>query len=323
MSKKNVSSYQQVSFILPAFNEEKTIAETVKDIQLNFPTSTIFVIDNSSTDKTAEIARNMGAVVILESRRGKGFAVQRGFDHVLTTDVNVIVLLDADFTYGTNQVSGAIKSVIYDGVDMVVGTRIPQVRSGTDFSEQHFRFGHKFGNKFFTWMARILLPAGIEDVLSGWRVMSRPFVKSFPGGSKGFEIEAQLNSHAFNLNAMVTNVNIDYYARPDGSQSKLNTYRDGTRILRTTLRNFRNDRPFVAFSSLSVPWLLATAVLFYLPFKTYIETGLVPYLPRLVAGVGTFLIACLLWISGVLLERIKDIKVQITRAKYHESRSAA
>jgi len=304
--------------LLPAFNEELTIVSTIQDIRHHVPTAHIVVIDNDSTDKTREIALTQGATVIQEHRRGKGFAVQLGFDFALSSDCSVIVLLDADATYGAEQIPSAIDMVSRDGVDMVVGTRIPRRRPGDHDNGEHFRFGHRLGNRLFTQIAKLLLPAGIDDVLSGWRVMSRPFIRSFPGGSKGFEIEAQLNSHAFSLRSLVRNVEVDYFARPSGSSSKLNTYQDGLRILRTTLKNFRGERPFMAFSVLSLPWLTATLALCYLPIRTYLETGLVPYLPRLVAGVGTFLIAGLLWSAGITLERIKELKVQIRFAKYQE-----
>jgi glycosyltransferase involved in cell wall biosynthesis len=306
--------------LLPAFNEEFTIASTIQDIRHHVPAAHVVVIDNNSSDNTRDIALKQGATVIQEHRRGKGFAVQLGFDFALSSNSNVIIMMDADSTYGAEQIPSAIQMVSKDGVDMVVGKRIPSKRSSSDGQGDQFRFGHKLGNKLFTQIAKLLLPAGIDDVLSGWRVMSRPFIHSFPGGSKGFEIEAQLNSHAFSLRSLVRNVEVDYFARPSGSSSKLNTYQDGLKILRTTLKNFRGERPFMAFSMLSLPWLAATIALCYLPFRTYLETGLVPYLPRLVAGVGTFLIACLLWSAGIVLERIKEIRVQVSLAKYQEER---
>jgi len=306
--------------LLPAFNEELTVASTIQEIRNHTPNSLIVVIDNDSSDDTKKVALAQGAIVIEERRRGKGFAVQLGFDFALSRDFDVIILMDADATYGADQILPAIDMVTGDGVEMVVGKRIPRKRSDESDEASHFRFGHKLGNRLFTQIAKLLLPAGIDDVLSGWRVMSRPFVQSFPGGSKGFEIEAQLNSHAFSLRSLVRNVEVDYFARPSGSSSKLNTYQDGLRILRTTMKNFRGERPFTAFSILALPWLVATVALCYLPFRTYLETGLVPYLPRLVAGVGTFLIACLLWSAGIVLERIKEMKVQISLAKYQKER---
>lgn len=307
----------KVIFLLPAYNEERTIESTITDIQSIFPKANIVVIDNASTDRTVQIASKLQARVIAESRRGKGFAVQKGFDFAVRENADVIVLIDADATYSVTEIPRAIELVVDSNIDMVVGTRNPKLRAHDTHTQRHYRLGHQIGNKFFTRLAKILLPAGITDVLSGWRVMSFPFVNSFPGGTTGFEIEAQLNSHAYNIRASIQNLEISYYPRPEGSNSKLNTYQDGYRILKTTLKNFRNDRPLVAFSSLAIPWLVATGFLIYLPFKTYVDTGLVPYLPRLVAGVGTFLIASLLWSSGLILERIKDLKVQFTLSRYH------
>lgn len=305
--------------ILPAFNEEKTISLTIQRIKESLPKAVIVVIDNASTDSTRVIASAAKVTVLHEPRQGKGFAAQRGFDYAIANGAKTIALIDADDTYGVEEFHQAIQLVSTEGFDMVTGVRVPSERENKldQKAQPHFRFGHKAGNRLFISLSNFLLPTGIRDVFSGWRVMSQRFVASFPGDAKGFEIEAQLNSHAYSVNAAVTNINVQYFPRPLGSSSKLNTYRDGYRILRTTLRNFRNDRPVFAFSLLAVPWTIATIYFLYLPLSSYFDKGLVPYLPRFIAAIGTFLIAALLWISGVLLERMRQIRVTETLRIFH------
>ena len=309
-----------VVVVLPAYNEENALARTIKEIKEVLPSSEVVVVDNDSTDATASVAKKSKATLLFEPRRGKGFAVQRGFDYAIAKEADVIVLLDADSTYGVERLEEAVKLVTTNGVDMVVGTRVVARRIEESPSQQHFRFGHVFGNRLFSLISSSLFPTGIEDVLSGFRVMNRPFVFSFPREGKGFEIEALLNSHTFNLGAKVSNLRVSYYARPDGSHSKLNTYGDGLRILRTNLRNFRNDRPSIAFGALAIPWLLLTVYLVYLPFTTYFQFGEVPNLPRLVTGLATFFVASLLWVAGIILERVRQVRVLLALNSYGLSR---
>lgn len=313
---------QKVTVLLPAYNEEVTITSTIKNIQEELPNASIVVIDNASTDKTSEIASKLGATVLYEPRQGKGYAVQRGFDYAISQEVDCVFLTDADDTYGLESLTSAIYEVCSRGIDMVVGTREINTAYEEPIRKERqsdFRRGHKTGNRIFVFLNRLLLGGRIDDVLSGWRVFSKRFIASFPGGSKGFEIEAQLNSHAASIDAAILNTKVSYQGRPIGSNSKLNTYEDGFRILRSTLRSFKNDRPLVAFSGFAFPWLIATAYLIYLPFKTYFEIGLVPNLPRLVAGVGTFLIAGLLWATGMILERVRQTRITLLRQRYHSS----
>lgn len=314
-------SRMEVAVVLPAFNEEITLEATVNNLKKVVPAAKIIVVDNASTDKTSQVAKKLRVELLYEPRRGKGFAAQRGFDFALNLGAKTIVLLDADDTYSVQRIPEAIKLVYEKNFDLITGTRVPATRSGDQFGEdvRHFRFGHQFGNRFFEKMNQMLLPAGIKDVLSGWRVMSRRFVASFPGEATGFEVEAQLNSHAFNMNAATTNIEIEYFPRPQGSRSKLNTYQDGLKILRVTLKNFRNHRPLFAFSLLATPWAILTIYFVYLPVSVYLEQGVVPYVPRLVAGVGTFIVAALLWNSGMILERIRQIRIGIALRVFNQN----
>lgn len=312
--KNSAFDESQVLVILPAFNEEVTIGGTIQKIRQHLPQVRIVVVDNASNDSTREIAIKSKVEVLVEPRRGKGFAVQRGFDFAIAMKAEAIVLVDADETYGVSNLKNAIQLIFSQGYDLITGTRVPVqvLDSQQDRARRHFRFGHQIGNKFFVTLSNLLFPTGVKDVLSGWRVMSRRFVASFPGDAEGFEIESRLNSHAYTVKAAVTNIEVNYYPRRDGSDSKLNTYTDGLRIFRANLKNFRNDRPFYAFSFLATPWAIATIYFAYLPFTSYFDTGLVPYLPRLISAVGTFVIASLLWMSGILLERIRQIRLAIT-----------
>lgn len=310
-----------IMVLLPAYNEEVTISITIRKIKEALPNASIVVVDNGSSDETFLRAKDAGVTVIREKRQGKGYAVQLGFDYFIKHKFDCCFLVDADDTYGLDNITQAIQSIFEDGIDMVVGTRVVD---HSDHEERNvrqiqFRPGHQIGNRAFVFLQKSLLGGNIEDVLSGWRVMSRRFIASFPGGSKGFEIESQLNSHAVAIDALVSNTSVRYQGRPDGSHSKLNTYTDGYRILKSTLRSFKEDRPLLAFSMLSIPWISATTWLVYLPFKTYLEIGLVPNLPRLVTGVGTFLIAALLWVTGMIIERVRQIRITVLLHRYHSN----
>ena len=319
MSKNKKIREEEVIVLLPAFNEEKTILQTIKSIRNILPNCEILVIDNNSTDYTFNISQKAKVQITKEPRQGKGFAVQKGFDYAIKRNFKVIILLDADDTYETKNLPSAINDIINNGYDLIVGTRIPSDKSQfkLETRQGQYRFGHKTGNKIFMRISKLLLPTDIEDVLSGWRVMNSRFVASFPGGSQGFEIEALLNFHAYTIKAAVKNYDVQYYGRPVGSNSKLNTYKDGWRILRTNLKNFKNDRPFLAFSLLATPWAIFTLFLIYLPIKTYLENGLVPNFPRLIAGMSTFLISALLWTSGIILERIRQVRENVISRNYH------
>lgn len=307
--------------LLPAFNEEITIAKTIETVSASLPKATIVVIDNGSTDNTKDMAEKQGSLVVHEPRKGKGFAVQRGFNFAIAEKFDVVFLVDADETYGMENLENAIQLVLKNGFDMVVGTRTIKKNevAGSKRRSQEYRRGHRLGNKIFFRIAQLLFPTGIEDVLSGWRVMSRRFVASFPGDASGFEIESKLNSHAYMTKAAVTNVPVSYSGRPKGSASKLNTFEDGSKIFRSNLKHFRSDRPFVAFSLLAVPWALLTIYFLYKPLTTYLESGLVPNLPRFIAATGTFMVASLLWISGVILERTQQVRSTIILERFNHT----
>ena len=309
----------KVVAIIPCFNEELSIANTIRSIRSAKNKLEIIVVDNGSTDNTFLIAKKSGARVLREPKKGKGFAVRRAFAN-LPKEAEIVFIVDGDDTYGIENLGKAIKLVLVDGYDMVVGAR-KTVNSNDSTRKSEFRIGHSFGNLILSYVFRKLFRIEIADTLSGWRVLSRSFVDSFPGGDSAFEIEAELNAHAFTLSAAVCEVPVDYIGRLDGSNSKLRTYRDGWLILRRNFRLYKSERPMLAYSLLSTPWILISAILLIRVLNTYFETGLVPQFPSLIAAVGGFIVSCNLWVTGMILERVRLQRVALARFAYSRSKS--
>jgi glycosyltransferase involved in cell wall biosynthesis len=307
----------RIAVILPCYNEEISIKSSISQVMQHIQQADIFVIDNGSTDSTAGEALSLGVTVLHEPQRGKGFAVRRAFSQ-LNSDYDVFFMVDGDATYGLEQAVAALELVTTSGFDMVVGTRVPIIDS-QDQRHEHFRIGHEFGNRILSKLFRSLFRLEITDTLSGWRVMSKGFVKSFSGGASGFEIEAELNAHAFLISAAVTEIPVSYKGRMNGSASKLNTYKDGLRIFFSILKYFRNERPMIAFTLLSIPWMAISLALIYRVVSNYLVTKLVPNFPSLIAGVGAFIIACNFLVTGMVLERIRLQRASIARLAFNNS----
>lgn len=297
-----------VAVLVPCHNEEATVERVVTDFRRALPNSLVVVVDNASTDRTAELALAAGAQVINEPRPGKGWAVRRLLADV---DADVYVLVDGDATYDAAAAPRLVERVIKDGCDMVNGARVSDT-----LDQAAYRRGHRLGNAVLTWIFQRLFRLPLKDTLTGFRAFSRRFVKSFPSASEGFEIEAELNAHAAFLGVPVAEIETVYLARPEGSESKLNTYRDGLRILRLNLRLFRDARPLTSFSILALPWLLAALVLVLPPVTEYLNSGLVAKFPSLIAGVGCFLVALNLWTAGIVMQRITRNRVEGVRLTY-------
>ena len=304
----------KILVLLPCLNESSALARTIEKICTEIPDAIVVVIDNGSTDDSVQIAQSLGVVLVHEPQKGKGNAFRRGLSFI-TSDILAVLLLDSDDTYGLENLDKALTAVIDQGYDMVVGNRIVK-DSGQENLTEPFRVGHVFGNKVLSAIGRTLHPAGVADTLSGWRVFSPRFLQSFPGGSTGFEVEAELNAHAYLMNAAVLNVDVSYRGRAEGSSSKLNTYQDGFRILRTSMRFFRNDRPQLAFSLFATPWFIASSYFIYRAVAGYVKSGLVSQFPSLIAGVGAFVISSLLFVTGMILERIKQVRVSNAQYVY-------
>ena len=310
--------FSDVMVLIPTLNEAKSISKTIETIVASLPGSRLIVVDNGSTDETVSIANKMGVKVLHEPQKGKGFAIRRGF-RSLPEGVNVIFMVDGDDTYGCEKLVAAVKLVSDYGFDMVVGNRV--IREDLVMGRKAvYRPSHVMGNLFLSWISKILHSENIQDSLSGWRVMSKGFVKSFPGGASGFEIEAELNAHAYLIRASVYNIDVFYQGRTEDSDSKLQTYRDGIRILRMNLALFRNNRPQMAFSILSLPLLLLSLILIGRAVIKYLQTGLVLQFPSLIAGVGAFIISTLLIVTGMILQRTKLIRENLAQYMYSESK---
>src|SRR3954465_1828906 len=284
----------RVAVLVPCFNEEAAVATVVADFRKALPAAAIFVYDNNSKDRTAEVARAAGAIVRSERRQGKGHVVRRMFADV---DADIYVLVDGDATYDAASAPRMIDALLWDHLDMVVGLRVDQ-------AEAAYRPGHRTGNWMLTGFLATVFGQAFKDILSGYRVFSRRFVKSFPVLSDGFEIETELSVHALELALPVAEIATPYYARPEGSVSKLNTWRDGFRILGTILKLYRSEKPLRFFTAIGI-FLALLSIGFAVPILvTYIETGLVPRLPTAVLSMGLMIVALLSVSSGLVLDTV-------------------
>jgi glycosyltransferase involved in cell wall biosynthesis len=301
--------------LIPVLDEESSIVKTVQSIREFIPNAKIIVIDNGSTDKTCELARSENVLLLHEPQKGKGMALRKGFT-AIPAGCKSVVMVDGDDTYGCDRLLECLELVENFGFDMIVGNRIP-IEMATDSRKPVYRRSHTFGNFIFSKISGFLHPAPIRDSLSGFRVMSINFVKSFPGGASGFEIEAELNAHSYLISAAVANVDVIYRGRSQDSVSKLKTYKDGVKILRINFALFRHNRPQLAFSLFAVPWFLLGSILTVRVTLKFLETGLVLQFPTFIAGVASLTISALLFTSGTILERIKLARVDLSRFFYN------
>ena len=284
----------RVAVLVPCFNEEAAVATVVTDFRKALPSARILVYDNNSSDRTAAVAREAGAEVRGERRQGKGHVVRRMFADV---DADIYVLVDGDATYDAASAPRMIDTLCSEHLDMVVGLRV-------DRSEAAYRRGHRTGNWMLTSFLAQVFGQAFKDILSGYRVFSRRFVKSFPVLSDGFEIETELSVHALELALPVAEVETPYYPRPEGSFSKLNTWRDGLRILGTILKLYRSEKPLRFFTAIGIFLALVSIGLAIPIVVTYLETGLVPRLPTAVLSMGLMIVALLSASSGLVLDTV-------------------
>ncbi|MDR3629661.1 MAG: glycosyltransferase family 2 protein [Desulfocapsaceae bacterium] len=298
---------ERVAVLVPCYNEEKTIGQVVEDFRRALPKADIYVYDNNSSDETARLAAEAGAIVRLERHQGKGNVLRRMFSDV---EADVYVLVDGDNTYDAASAPGMITKLLTDRLDMVVGTRL------TAFDETAFPPGHEWGNKLLTGFVTLIFGREVTDMLSGYRVFSRRFVKSFPALSKGFETETELTVHALELRMPVAEVVTPYGQRPLGSESKLKTFRDGFRILKTIVDLFKEERPLIFFSLLFVLLALVAVILAVPVFITYVGTGLVPRFPTAILATGIMILAFLSLACGVILDMVTLGRRELKRLNY-------
>jgi glycosyltransferase involved in cell wall biosynthesis len=284
----------RIAVLVPCFNEEAAVAAVVADFRKALPSADIFVYDNNSSDRTAALAREAGAQVRSERRQGKGHVVRRMFADI---DADIYVLVDGDATYDAASAPRMIDTLLSDHLDMVVGFRVDQAAAA-------YRRGHRTGNRMLTGFLSSVFGQAFKDILSGYRVFSRRFVKSFPVLSDGFEIETELSVHALELALPVAEIETPYYARPEGSFSKLNTWRDGFRILGTIVKLYRSEKPLRFFTAIGIFLTLVAVGLIVPIIVTYLETGLVPRLPTAVLSMGLMILAVLAVSSGLVLDTV-------------------
>lgn len=288
------SAQPRIAVLVPCYNEEAAVATVVADFRKALPAAEIYVYDNNSRDRTASVAREAGAIVRSERRQGKGHVVRRMFADI---EADIYVLVDGDATYDAPSAPRMIDKLLDERLDMVVGLRIDQ-------SQAAYRLGHRMGNRMLTGFLSSTFGQVFKDILSGYRVFSRRFVKSFPVLSDGFEIETELAVYALELSLPVTEVETPYYARPEGSFSKLNTWRDGFRILGTMLKLYRSERPLRFFTVIGILLALAAITLAIPIVVTFFETGLVPRLPTAVLAMGLTIMSLLSVSSGLVLDTV-------------------
>jgi glycosyltransferase involved in cell wall biosynthesis len=285
---------KRVAVLVPCFNEEAAIARVVGDFRKALPAAAVYVYDNNSTDRTAAVARDAGAVVRSETRQGKGNVVRRMFADI---EADVYVLVDGDATYDAPSAPRMIERLVAERLDMVVGRRVEQ-------SSGAYRLGHRFGNRLLTGFLAAVFGRAFADILSGYRVFSRRFVKSLPVLSDGFEIETELTVHALELALPVAEIDTPYFARPLGSISKLNTWGDGLRILSTIIKLYRTELPLRFFTIIGIVLALLSIGLAVPIFITYFQEGIVPRFPTAILSTGLMILAVLSISSGLVLDTV-------------------
>lgn len=296
-----------IAVILPCYNEEAAIEGVIKAFAKTLPTANIYVCDNNSSDHTAQKAIEAGAIVITEPRKGKGNAVRRLFRDV---NADIYIMADGDGTYDVEAAPGMIKTLAQNNLDMVVGVRNEDDHANTS------RKGHRFGNAMLNKIVNMIFPGQVEDMLSGYRVFSKRFVKTFPGFSGGFEIETELSIHAIQMNVPIANIATRYFDRTEGTQSKLSTYKDGFKILNFIVYLFKEGRPFPFFSIISGALLLASLMMFFPVLNEYFETGLVQRFPTLFVSVGLGLAALICFFCGIILDSVSRGRLENKKMFY-------
>jgi len=298
----------RIAVLVPCYNEQFTISQTVRDFRAALPSATVYVYDNNSRDRTRKVAAEAGAVVRTEPLQGKGNVVRRMFADI---EADVYVLVDGDDTYHAASAPVMVQTLIDTKLDMVNGRRVSEIQAA-------YRRGHRFGNALLTTLVSAIFGKRFTDMLSGYRVFSRRFVKSFPALASGFEIETELTVHALELRMPTTEIDTPYKDRPEGSVSKLRTYQDGWRILMTILLLIKEERPLQFFGSIFGLLVVLSLALSIPLFITYAETGLVPRFPTAILATGSMLLAFISLASGLILDTVTLGRREAKRMRYLE-----
>ena len=296
----------RIAVLIPCYNEETTIASVVGDFYAALPDCSVYVYDNNSTDNTAAVAATAGAVVRREPMQGKGNVVRRMLADV---EADVFVVVDGDATYDAAACPAMIEKLLSDGLDLVNGVRVATARAA-------FRRGHRFGNVVLTGLIKLIFGSGLDDILSGYKVMSRRFVKSIPLLSGGFETETELAIHALSLHMPIVEMPTSYRDRPHGSNSKLNTYRDGIKILRAIIWLMKEERPLLFFSIAAAAFAVVALILGVPVVATFLQTGLVPRLPTAVLAASIMLLSFLSLCCGLILDTVTRGRREMKRMFY-------
>ena len=299
-----------IAILIPCYNESQTIAKVVKDFRQQLPSADIYVYDNNSTDKTAEIARQLGAIVRYEERQGKGNVVRRMFNDI---DADCYLMVDGDDTYSAEHAQKLCSYILDEDYDMVIGDRL----SSTYFQENKRPF-HDIGNRLVRFSINQIFHSNIMDIMTGYRALSRKMVKMVPLMSEGFEIETEMTINVLDNHLRIKQIPIQYRDRPEGSVSKLNTISDGIKIIGTIFRLFRDYKPLLFFSSAAAILTLIAIIVLLPVFIEYINTGLVPRFPTLIVCGFIILFAMLLWICGLILEVLLNKQRQLLTIIYNQ-----
>lgn len=300
----------KIAVLVPCYNEEQTIGKVVRDAYAALPEATVYVYDNNSKDRTVECAKEAGAVIRYEYKQGKGNVIRRMFREI---EAECYLMIDGDDTYPLENAREMVDLVLNKHADMVVGDRL----SSTYFEENKRPF-HNFGNSIVRKSINVLFKSDIKDIMTGYRAFNYAFVKTFPVISKGFEIETEMTIHAVNYNLQVENVIVDYRDRPAGSESKLNTYSDGAKVLYKILQLFKNYRPFPFFGAISLILLVLAGILFGPVFAEYLSTGLVPRFPTLIVSGFMVLASLQALFAGLILSESCHTERRDFEYKYTE-----
>ena len=301
-----MSTTARIAVLIPCYNEEAAIAKVVDDFKMTLPNADVYVYDNNSKDKTAEVAHAAGAIVRTELRRGKGNVIRRMFADI---EADIYLLVDGDDTYDVATAPVFLQTLVSDGLDMVSGRRIA-------VGGNAYRTGHVMGNQLLNRATVMIFRLKVLDMLTGYRVFSRRFVKSFPVTAEGFSIETELTVHAGRLLMPVAEVDTPYKERPRGSVSKLHTWRDGLRIVFAIARLVREERPLVFFAAICALLILLSLILGVPVVLEYLKTGLVPRLPTAVLSMGLMLLAFLSLASGLILDTVTRGRWELKRLAY-------